>query len=289
VLGPEPSGERGGEPFVVELALTAGQKEQIRRVTGDVFVSLRIGPHDFPVTYHETWDDLTPLRVGRTMVVKPAGKAHETLGAERIIELPAGDGSGRGVFGPEGTRRRDYRWSCWKNTSGPGDRVLDLGTGSGILAVAAAKLGAGDGARAGRRGGRRCCRAGPVSLNGLAGVVEVGQGSIESAAPPLRRGGREHLPQRADRSGPELGCNRATRRRSRHQRLGCRTRRGGRRRRSRRRVSAWKGGARRAIGSGWCSGNRSISNDSPACTQERHAPQDRGQLPRTPPSTHSGA
>jgi ribosomal protein L11 methylase PrmA len=99
VLGPESSEERGGGPFVVEVALTPGQKEQIRRATGKVFASLRIGPDDVTVTYHETWDDPTPVRVGRTMVVKPAGEPYETLDADRVVELPAGDGSGRGVFG----------------------------------------------------------------------------------------------------------------------------------------------------------------------------------------------
>jgi ribosomal protein L11 methyltransferase len=184
VLGSELSGERGGEPFVVEVALTAGQKEQIRRATGDVFVSLRIGPHDFPVTYHETWDDLTPLRVGRTMVIKPAGKAHETSGAERIIELPAGDSSEQGVFGTGRHPTTRLSLVLLEEHVRPGDRVLDLGTGSGILAVAAAKLGAGDVLALDVEAAAVAVARDTVSLNGLAGVVEVGQGSIESAAPP---------------------------------------------------------------------------------------------------------
>jgi len=56
-------------------------------------------PDDVAVTYRETWDDLTPLRVGRAVVVKPAGESHEASAADRIIELPAGDGSKQGVFG----------------------------------------------------------------------------------------------------------------------------------------------------------------------------------------------
>ena len=184
VLGPESSGERGGEPFVVELALTAEQKEQIKRATGDVFVSLRIGPHDFPVTYHETWDDLTPLRVGRTMVIKPAGKAHETSGAERIIELPAGDGSGRGVFGTGRHPTTRLSLVLLEEYVGSGDRVLDLGTGSGILAVAAAKLGAGEVLALDTDADAVAVARETVSLNSLAGMVEVGRGGIESAVPP---------------------------------------------------------------------------------------------------------
>ncbi len=185
VLGSEHSGERGGDPFVVEVALTPGQKEQIRRATGDVFASLRIGPHDFPVTYHETWDDATPLRVGRTVVIKPAGEAHEASDADRVVELPAGgDGSGRGVFGTGRHPTTRLSLILLEEHVRPGDRVLDLGTGSGILAVAAAKLGAGEVLALDIDAAAVAVAQETVSLNGLAGAVEVGQGSVGSAAPP---------------------------------------------------------------------------------------------------------
>ncbi len=83
LLEPKPSAKRGGGPFVVEVALTPGQKEQIERATGHVFASLRIVPDDVPVTYRETWGDATPLRVGRTLVIKPAGKVYEASDADR--------------------------------------------------------------------------------------------------------------------------------------------------------------------------------------------------------------
>src|ERR671917_395079 len=141
LLEPEASGGRGGDPFVVEVALTPGQKEQIGRATGKVFASLRIGPNDFPVAYHETWGDATPLRVGRTIVIKPAGKPHEASEADRIVLLPAGDGSGRGVFGTGHHPATQLALVLLEEHVRPGDKVLDLGTGSGILAVAAARLG----------------------------------------------------------------------------------------------------------------------------------------------------
>src|ERR671916_204370 len=90
VLEPKPSGKQGSASFAVEVSLTPEQKEQIRQVTGNVFSSLRIVPYDFPVSYHETWNDSTPVRVGRTMVIKPADKSyetsHETSHAAQIIE-----------------------------------------------------------------------------------------------------------------------------------------------------------------------------------------------------------
>lgn len=184
LLGPDPPHERGGGPFVVEVALTPGQKEQIRRATGRVFASLRVVPDDVAVTYRETWDDLTPLRVGRAVLVKPAGESHEASDADRIIELPAGDGSKQGVFGTGRHPATQLSLILLEEYVRPGDRVLDLGTGSGILAVAAAKMGAGEVLALDIDAAAAAVARETVSLNGLAGVVEVRRGGIESAAPP---------------------------------------------------------------------------------------------------------
>lgn len=184
LLGRDPPHERGGGPFVVEVALTPGQKEQIRRATGRVFASLRVVPDDVAVTYRETWDDLTPLRVGRAVVVKPAGESHEASDADRIIELPAGDGSKQGVFGTGRHPATQLSLILLEEYVRPGDRVLDLGTGSGILAAAAAKMGAGEVLALDIDAAAVAVARETVSLNGLAGVVEVRRGGIESAAPP---------------------------------------------------------------------------------------------------------
>ena len=184
LLERDPPHERGGGPFVVEVALTPGQKEQIRRATGRVFASLRVVPDDVAVTYRETWDDLTPLRVGRAVVVKPAGESHEASDADRIIELPAGDGSKQGVFGTGRHPATQLSLILLEEYVRPGDRVLDLGTGSGILAAAAAKMGAGEVLALDIDAAAAAVARETVSLNGLAGVVEVRRGGIESAAPP---------------------------------------------------------------------------------------------------------
>ncbi len=184
LLGRDPPHEQGGGPFVVEVTLTPGQKEQIRRATGRVFASLRVVPDDVAVTYRETWDDLTPLRVGRAVVVKPAGESHEASDADRIIELPAGDGSKQGVFGTGRHPATQLSLILLEEYVRPGDRVLDLGTGSGILAAAAAKMGAGEVLALDIDAAAAAVARETVSLNGLAGVVDVRRGGIESAAPP---------------------------------------------------------------------------------------------------------
>jgi ribosomal protein L11 methyltransferase len=186
VLEPKPSGEQGSDPLAVEVVLTSEQKEQIRQATGNVFSSLRIVPDDFPVTYHETWNDATPVRVGRTMVIKPADKSYETSQASQIIELPVGESSKQeGVFGTGRHPTTQLSLVLLEEYVESGDRVLDLGTGSGILAVAAAKLGASEVLALDIEAAAVAIAQETVSLNSLADVVRVGQGSIESAAPPF--------------------------------------------------------------------------------------------------------
>jgi ribosomal protein L11 methyltransferase len=185
VLEPKTSSEQGGNWFVVEVMLISEQKEQIRQVTGHVFSSLRIVPDDVPVTYNEPWDDAIPIRVGRTMVIKPADKSYETSHAAQIIELPVGDGSEQGVFGTGRHPSTQLSLLLLEEYVEAGDRVLDLGTGSGILAVAAAKLGAREVLALDIEAAAVAIAQETVSLNNLTDVVGVAQGSIESAAPPF--------------------------------------------------------------------------------------------------------
>jgi ribosomal protein L11 methyltransferase len=78
-----------------------------------------------------------PVRVGRKVVVRPPWQNYQPNDGEVVIELDPGMAFGTGthpstrlcLLGLEDELR-------------PDDRVLDVGTGSGILAIAAAKLGA---------------------------------------------------------------------------------------------------------------------------------------------------
>ena len=204
VLEPKPSGEQGSISFAVEVMLTSEQKEQIRQATGNVFSSLRIVPDDVPVTYHETWNDSTPIRVGRTMVIKSADKSYETSHAAQIIELPVGDSSKQGVFGTGRHPTTQLSLILLEEYVEPGDRVLDLGTGSGILAVAAAKLGASQVLALDIQAAAVAIAQETVSLNGLANVVEVAQGSIELADPPYEVVAANIFPNVLIELAPEL-------------------------------------------------------------------------------------
>jgi ribosomal protein L11 methyltransferase len=78
------------------------------------------------------------LRVGQRIVVVPAWEGYEPLPGEAIIRLEPGMAFGTGLHP---TTRLCLQ--ALETHLAPGNTVLDVGTGSGILAIAAAKLGAG--------------------------------------------------------------------------------------------------------------------------------------------------
>jgi ribosomal protein L11 methyltransferase len=86
----------------------------------------------------DAWKQHFPvLRIGRNIVIKPSWQRHRARKADVIVELDPGMAFGTGQH--ETTR---MCLEALERRVEPGMRVLDLGCGSGILSIAAAKLGA---------------------------------------------------------------------------------------------------------------------------------------------------
>src|SRR5690606_12683420 len=79
-----------------------------------------------------------PLRIGQRVVLKPTWEEFASQPGDVIIELDPGMAFGTGLH--PSTR---LCVAALEEVVQPGDAVLDLGTGSGVLALVAAKLGAG--------------------------------------------------------------------------------------------------------------------------------------------------
>ena len=78
-----------------------------------------------------------PLRIGKRVVLKPTWETWEEKPGDLIIHLDPGMAFGTGMHP---TTRLCI--AALEETVQPGDRVLDVGTGSGVLAVVALRLGA---------------------------------------------------------------------------------------------------------------------------------------------------
>ncbi len=80
-----------------------------------------------------------PFRAGRTLVVKPTWEKYEPQAGDRIIQMDPGMAFGAGTHETTG-----LCLALLEEYMKPGMRVMDVGTGSGILAIGAALLGAAD-------------------------------------------------------------------------------------------------------------------------------------------------
>lgn len=132
--------------------------------------------------YHEAWQkERQPIRAGASLLIGPPGTRRAAAPGERVIELelfPNRPATGA-VFGTGEHATTRLALALLEAHLRTGDRVLDVGAGSGILALAAARLGA---SRAlgvdidplAVRNARENTR-----LNELEGTVEIRRGSIE--------------------------------------------------------------------------------------------------------------
>jgi ribosomal protein L11 methyltransferase len=105
---------------------------QIRPIPEPVFA--QIPETDWTLAWREK---LHTMHIGQRIVVRPSWRAYEPAPGEVVITLDPGQAFGTGAHPTTQLCLQALEDLVW-----PGCSVLDLGTGSGILAIAAAKLGA---------------------------------------------------------------------------------------------------------------------------------------------------
>jgi len=121
--------------------LLSSKKKQLSDIIGHLSLIYPINLEEQILTeqdWAEAWKvHFVPHKVGRRLVIKPSWREYQPTNEEVIIELDPGMAFGTGLHP---TTRL-----CLQSVESyiqPGWQVLDLGTGSGIQALAAAKLGA---------------------------------------------------------------------------------------------------------------------------------------------------
>jgi ribosomal protein L11 methyltransferase len=134
--------------------------------------------------YREAWTAArAPIRVGASLVIVPPGAQYDAAPGDRVILLdlfPTDPASGV-VFGTGEHATTRLVLTLLEERLQEGDRVLDVGAGSGILALAAARLGAREVLAVDIDPVTVPIAAANVRLNGLPPIVTVREGSIEAA------------------------------------------------------------------------------------------------------------
>ena len=130
--------------------------------------------------WQEAWkDQFTLLRVGRRLVIKPPWIPYEARDSELVLEIDPGLAFGTGHHPTTQMVLEEL-----ERLSPAGMRVLDVGTGSGVLSIAAVRLGAMkvtalDVDPTAVRMARRAIRA-----NKVADRVSLGRGSLPHSLAP---------------------------------------------------------------------------------------------------------
>jgi ribosomal protein L11 methyltransferase len=171
--------EPAGEAVVVKAWLPddagiARQRRAVRRALASLPGTVRtrwLREEDWA----EAWKAFFPvLRVSRRLVICPAWRSYRARPGEAVIRLDPGMAFGTG--------QHPTTLMCLRaleETVRPGATVLDLGAGSGVLALAAARLGAASvlALDTDPQAVRAACDN--VRLNGLEAVVRVEEGTLQ--------------------------------------------------------------------------------------------------------------
>lgn len=122
----------------------------------------------------ESWKAaFKPFRLGDHMIVKPSWEAVDVKPGDHVIEIDPGMAFGTGTHETTGM--------CVKLVEKyvkPGDRVIDIGTGTGILAIAAAHMGAKPVLATDLDAVAVRVAAENVAINGFADVIDVRCGDL---------------------------------------------------------------------------------------------------------------
>lgn len=138
---------------------------------------------DLEITRHtesdwtDTWKSYYKvMRVGQRVVIKPSWLSYEPQPDDLLLDLDPGMAFGTGLHP---TTRLCLR--AIEERAAPGARALDLGSGSGILAVLLAKLGAREVVALDTDPVAVDATAKTAERNGVAHILQIGEGSLDAA------------------------------------------------------------------------------------------------------------
>ena len=152
---------------------------ELRRLRGmDLGMDLGKLTHLEKTVAEQNWTEswkaaFRPFRLGEHIVIKPSWERCETLPGDHVIEIDPGMAFGTGTHETTGLCVQ-----LVEKYVKPGDRVIDIGTGTGILAIAAAHSGAKPVLATDLDAVAVRVAAENVKINGFEGVIDVRCGDL---------------------------------------------------------------------------------------------------------------
>lgn len=127
------------EPGPAFIDLLADLRMRLSAMSCDTFGSLQIQTKNVKdEDWAEVWKKFyKPFKAGRSLVVKPTWEPYQAGEGEHVIEIDPGMAFGSGMH-----ETTSMCLSLLEDTILGGESVIDVGTGSGILGIGAALLGA---------------------------------------------------------------------------------------------------------------------------------------------------
>lgn len=144
-------GERAPQPKTLKVVTFVPLDESARTRKSNIEVAVRLVAHFAAISEikereveEEDWESnwkeyFHPIRVGSNLVICPTWRSHKSLEDDVLIKLDPGMAFGTGHHP---TTRMCME--LLETLIVGGEKVIDVGCGSGILSISAAKLGAGD-------------------------------------------------------------------------------------------------------------------------------------------------
>ena len=159
------------------LAQIRSELERLKRELSDIMplgkMEIETGGID-DENWAEFWKkDYKPFRLGKNMVVKPGWEHYEAKEGDKVLEIDPGMAFGTGTH-----ETTALCVELIEEYMQPGATVIDIGTGSGILAIAAIECGASEALATDIDHLAVKVAAENVVRNGCAGKIEVRQGDL---------------------------------------------------------------------------------------------------------------